>query len=43
MTRTTCIVITCNATKPTRRYPPGRIGHILDELRIAAAQDRVRR
>lgn len=44
----TCIVITCHGpsvaivAKPTRRYPPGRIGHILDELRAAAAQDRVR-
>jgi hypothetical protein len=53
MTRT-CTLITCRGlaraavavrllTKPTRRYPPGRIGHILDELRAAAAQDRVQR
>lgn len=25
-------------SKPTRRYPPGRVTHILDELRISAAQ-----
>jgi hypothetical protein len=51
---TTCIVITCGGpavslvdglllAKPTRRYPPGSVGHIIDEIRIATAQDRVRR
>jgi hypothetical protein len=54
MTCTTCIVITCHGpsvmivdreliARPTRRYSPDRVGHILDELRTAAAQDRVRR
>jgi len=28
-------------TKPTKRYPPGRIWHVLDEMRVAAQQDRV--
>jgi len=54
MTCTACIIITCEGpsvtiidcmilAKPTRRYPPDRIEHILDEVRIAAAQDRVQR
>jgi hypothetical protein len=30
----------CRAT--TRRYPPNRVRHICDELRIAAASDRAR-
>ncbi len=47
----TCTVITCAGpavahvddallAKPTRRYPPGRIWHVIDEMRVAAAQDR---
>lgn len=52
MTCVTCMIITCNGravqlvdadllAKPTRRLKPWRTRHILDELRVAAEQDRV--
>lgn len=52
MTATTCTVITCRGyavvavddemlARPTRELKPWKIRHILEEMRIATAQERI--